>query len=88
MPAIGELARRLGPRLAVLVGSAIYSGGYILTYFSTEGHFAGAVATLSLHGIAFCFVYATTIRTAQAWFPYERRGLVAAIVVSGLLQKQ
>jgi len=83
MPAIGELARRLGPRLAVLVGSAIYSGGYILTYFSTEGHFAGAVATLSLHGIAFCFVYATTIRTAQAWFPYERRGLVAAIVVSG-----
>jgi len=83
MPFLGDLARRMGPKISVALGSLIYSGGYLLTYFTVMDHFVWAVISLSLHGIAFCFVYATTICTAQAWFPPSRKGLVASIVVSG-----
>ena len=83
MPFVGGLARRMGPKLAIATGSAIYSGGYLLTYLTVQYHFSGAIFSLSLHGLAFCFVYATTIRTAQAWFPPARKGLVTSIVVSG-----
>ena len=83
MPWLGGLARKMGPKIAVATGSAIYSGGYLLTYLTVQHHFSLAILSLSLHGIAFCFVYATTIRTAQAWFSPARKGLVASIVVSG-----
>ena len=73
----------MGPKIAVATGSAIYSGGYLLTYLTVQHHFSLAILSLSLHGVAFCFVYATTIRTAQAWFTPARKGLVASIVVSG-----
>ena len=83
MPFLGELARWMGPRLAVATGVIIYSGGYLLTYLAVMHHFVFPIITLSLHGVAFCFVYATTIRTAQAWFSPKRKGLIASIVVSG-----
>merc|ERR1719317_1778412 len=83
MPWLGGLARKMGPKIAVATGSVIYSGGYLLTYLTVQHHFSLAILSLSLHGIAFCFVYATTIRTAQAWFSPARKGLVASIVVSG-----
>ena len=83
MPWLGGLARKMGPRIAVATGSAIYSGGYLLTCLTVKHHYALAILSLSLHGVAFCFVYATTIRTAQAWFSPTRKGLVASIVVSG-----
>ena len=83
MPWLGRLARKMGPKIAVATGSAIYSGGYLLTYLTVQHHFSLAILSLSLHGVAFCFVYATTIRTAQAWFTPARKGLVASIVVSG-----
>merc|ERR1712179_694653 len=83
MPWVGELARRMGPKIAIATGSAIYSGGYLLTYLTVQHHFSLAIFSLSLHGLAFCFVYATTIKAAQAWFPPDRKGLVTSIVVSG-----
>ena len=54
-----------------------------MTFFTIQHHFALVIFSLDLHGIAFCFVYPTAIRTAQAWFPPARKGLVASIVVSG-----
>jgi len=83
MPWLGGLARKMGPKIAVAIGSAIYSCGYILTYITVQLHFAFAIFSLSLHGVGFCLVYATAIRTAQAWFPLEKKGLIASIVVSG-----
>ena len=65
MPLLGSVARRLGPRLSVSVGSGLYSVGYILTYFSVQSYFALAALTLALHGLAFSLVYATAIRSAQ-----------------------
>ena len=83
MPWLGGLARKMGPKNAVAIGSAIYSGGYILTYLTVQLHFVFAIFSLSLHGVGFCLVYATAIRTAQARFPLEKKGLIASIVVSG-----
>jgi len=83
MPWLGGLAKKMGPKLAVATGSAIYSAGYLMTFFTIQHHFALVIFSLALHGIAFCFVYPTAIRTAQAWFPPARKGLVASIVVSG-----
>jgi len=83
MPWLGGLAAKLGPRISVLAGSGLYSGGYMLTYYSVQYTFPTACFTLALHGMAFSLVYATAIRTAQAWFSPNRRGLVASIVVSG-----
>ena len=39
--------------------------------------------SLSLHGLGFSFVYATSISAAQGWWPRHRRGLVGSIVLSG-----
>ena len=83
MPWVGGLARRMGPKIAIATGSAIYSGGYLMTYLTVQHHFSLAIFSLSLHGVAFCFVYATTIKAAQAWFSPARKGLVTSIVVSG-----
>lgn len=83
MPWLGGLAIKLGPRWSVLAGSSLYSAGYMLTYYSVQYTFPTACFTLALHGLAFSLVYATAIRTAQAWFSSKRRGLVASIVVSG-----
>ena len=35
------------------------------------------------HGLAFCFVYATAVGSAQKWFPKNRRGFVGSFVLSG-----
>lgn len=52
-------------RFSILIGSGLYSFGYIMTYLSVQSYFALAVLTLSLHGLAFGFVYATAIKSAQ-----------------------
>ena len=65
MPWLGGLARRLGPRLSVCVGSGLYSLGYMATYYSVQATFYLAALTLALHGLAFSLVYATAIRSAQ-----------------------
>ena len=53
------------------------------TYFTAQLWFPLAIFSLSLHGIAFSFVYATAIRAAQKWFRPENKGLVASLVISG-----
>merc|ERR1711953_235074 len=83
MPWLGGLAIKLGTRISVLAGSSLYSAGYMLTYYAVQYTFPTACLTMALHGAAFSLVYATAIRSAQSWFPRNRRGLVASIVVSG-----
>ncbi|XP_023334431.1 uncharacterized protein LOC111705948 isoform X2 [Eurytemora carolleeae] len=41
------------------------------------------VLTMAMHGIGFCFVYATAIGAAQKWFPRSMKGLVSSLVLSG-----
>ena len=72
MPFVGDWTRRLGCQWSIFIGSSIYSLGFMLTYLTVQYYFALAVATLSLHGLGFAFVYATAIGAAQKWFPASR----------------
>jgi len=83
MPFIGVIARKMGCRPSIAIGSAIYSIGFMLTYFTVKYWFPLAIMSLACHGIGFSFVYATAIGAAQKWFPQQRKGLVGSIVVSG-----
>ena len=65
MPFIGNWAKKLGTKVSILIGSGLYSFGYLMTYFSIQHHFYLAVFTMSLHGLAFGFIYATSIKAVQ-----------------------
>ena len=83
MPFVGSWTLGLGVRWSVAIGSLLYSSGFMLTSVTAGLHFSLAIASLSLHGLGFSFVYATVIGAAQKWFPASRKGLVGSIVVSG-----
>ena len=83
MPFVGSWTRGLGVRWSVAIGCALYSSGFMLTSVTASLHFILAIASLSLHGLGFSFVYATAIGAAQKWFPASKRGFVGSIVVSG-----
>ena len=55
----------------------------MLTWLTAKFMFPLAILSLSLHGLAFSFVYATVIGAAQNWFPPDRRGFVGSIVLCG-----
>ena len=55
----------------------------MLTYFTIQSYFILAILSLSAHGLAFSFVYATAIGAAQKWFPKSKRGFVGSFVLSG-----
>ena len=55
----------------------------MLTWVTVKFMFPLAILSLSLHGLAFSFVYATAIGAAQNWFPPNRRGFVGSIVLCG-----
>jgi len=83
MPFIGDIARKIGCRPSIAIGSAIYSLGFMLTCLTIKYWFILAIISLACHGIGFSFVYATAIGAAQKWFPQHRKGLVGSLVVSG-----
>ena len=98
MPFIGDIARKIGCRPSIAIGSAIYrfvylffnhntsfcfSIGFMLTCLTVKYWFILAIISLACHGIGFSFVYATAIGAAQKWFPPHRKGLVGSLVVSG-----
>ena len=55
----------------------------MLTWLTIKYWFPLAVLSLSTHGLAFSFVYATAIGAAQNWFPPDRRGFVGSFVLCG-----
>jgi len=83
MPFLGALARKMGTRLSIFIGSMIYSSGFLLTGLSSRYSFPWAVVTLSMHGLGFSLVYATAIGAAQNWFPAHMKGLIGSLVLCG-----
>ena len=55
----------------------------MLTWLTIKYWFSLAILSLSSHGLAFSFIYATAIGAAQAWFPKNKRGFVGSFVLSG-----
>ena len=55
----------------------------MLTWLTIKYWFPLAILSLSSHGLAFSFIYATAIGAAQKWFPATRRGFVGSFVLCG-----
>jgi len=83
MPFLGALARKMGVRISIFLGSMVYSGGFLLTALSVQYYYPLVVCTMSLHGLGFSLVYATAIGAAQKWFPPRMKGFVGSLVLSG-----
>ena len=54
-----------------------------MTCLTIKYWFPLAILSLSTHGLAFSFIYATAIGAAQNWFPPARRGFVGSFVLCG-----
>ena len=80
----GAVLPRLGPRKLAIIGSLLFSGGYII------GGFALQIDNLPLFYLGYGVIggagiglgYVTPVATAAKWFP-DRKGLATGIVVMG-----
>ncbi len=80
----GAVLPRLGPRKLAIIGSLLFSGGYVI------GGFALQIDYLPLFYLGYGVIggagiglgYVTPVATAAKWFP-DRKGLATGIVVMG-----
>lgn len=80
----GGALPKFGPRRLALMGSAMFSGGYLISGFALHqgnvGLFFLGYGVIGGAGIGLGYV--TPVATAVKWFP-ERKGLAAGVVVMG-----
>ncbi|MDP6381523.1 MAG: OFA family MFS transporter, partial [Phycisphaerae bacterium] len=78
----GRLQDKIGPRLVASVGGILVGIGMIVASFTTSpiGYIVGFGV---IAGAGIGFGYASATPPAVKWFPPEKTGLVAGIVVSG-----
>lgn len=82
MVAAGRMQDRIGPRIVATLGGALTGTGFLV---------ASATASLALFVLGFGvlagagigFGYASATPPAVKWFPPERTGLIAGVVVAG-----
>jgi MFS family permease len=77
----GALATHFGPRRVIAIGVAVAGGGMLLT--GTAGSFAEAALWRGLTGLGSGATIVSAMSITAAWFPPQRRGLAAGIVVGG-----
>jgi OFA family oxalate/formate antiporter-like MFS transporter len=79
----GRIQDRMGPRIVAIAGGVMFGGGMILSsFFKTPGMIALTYGVLGGAGIA--VGYSGTVPVAMKWFPPQRKGLAAGIVVAGV----
>ena len=80
----GQALPRYGPRRLALIGSALFSGGYMVAsaalHFESIPLFYLGYGVIGGAGIGMGYV--TPVATVAKWFP-DRKGLVTGIVVMG-----
>jgi OFA family oxalate/formate antiporter-like MFS transporter len=82
MVAAGRMQDKIGPRIVATIGGLLTGLGFILASASTSlPVFVIGFGMLAGSGIG--FGYASTTPPAVKWFPRERTGLIAGIVVAG-----
>ena len=76
----GRFQDRVGPRLAGYICGLLSGASFLLCYF-----FVSPLAVTLLFGVLFgiapAFGYAASTPTALKWFPPEKRGLIAGVVI-------
>ncbi|XP_022101918.1 uncharacterized protein LOC110985293 isoform X2 [Acanthaster planci] len=79
----GYLERKLGVRVAVLIGGWTMSLGVLLSFFTIKHSFTLMALTYGvLQGIGIGIAYAPPLVCAMNWMP-KRKGLVNGLVVAG-----
>ena len=80
----GRLQDKLGPGIIATIGAILMALGMIITSLSTPGSALPAIIGFGiLAGTGIGFGYASATPAAVKWFPPEKKGLIAGIVVAG-----
>lgn len=78
----GKFMQRFGPRITAVIGSLLFTAGYMLASQS-EGDFLALLLSYGLIvGTGIGFGYVCPLTTGMKWFP-ENRGLVTGVAVAG-----
>lgn len=78
----GKVYDKFGPRITSLIGSALIASGLLLIASSTS-YAIWILGFGVLVGAGIGFGYAVITPTAIRWFPPEKTGLIAGLIVSG-----
>ena len=80
----GQALPRVGPRFLAVLGSVLFSGGYLLASLalSIDAIWLFYLGYGVVGGAGIGMGYVTPVATAAKWFP-DRKGLVTGIVVMG-----
>jgi len=78
----GKCQDKLGPRITALVGGIFVGAGFIWIS-QTTAYLNWIIGFGVLVGIGIGFGYASATPPALKWFPPEKNGLIAGLVVSG-----
>jgi MFS transporter, OFA family, oxalate/formate antiporter len=79
----GRLQDRYGPRLAILVGGLLSGLGCVVCGLGGSSLLAYVIGLGVITGTGVGFGYAATTPASIKWFPSQRTGLIAGIVVAG-----
>lgn len=78
----GKVQDRFGPRLTAMIGGVLVSAGFILIS-QFNSYYVWIVGFGVLVGTGIGFGYSAATPPALKWFPPEKTGLIAGLVVSG-----
>jgi len=78
----GRAQDRFGPRIAAFIGGALVSMGFLLIAHSVD-YWAWVIGFGGLVGTGLAFGYSAATPAALKWFPPNKSGLIAGIVVAG-----
>ena len=79
----GRLQDRFGPRIVILLGGFLAGLGLIICGFGGSSKLAYIIGFGLVTGAGVGFGYSATTPAAIKWFPPERTGIIAGIVVAG-----
>ncbi len=80
----GQALPRVGPRFLAILGSVLFSGGYVIASqaLALDSIVLFCLGYGVIGGIGIGMGYVTPVATAAKWYP-DRKGLVTGIVVMG-----
>jgi MFS transporter, OFA family, oxalate/formate antiporter len=79
----GRLQDRFGPRIAILVGGLLAGFGCVVCGLGGSSLLAYVIGFGVITGSGVGFGYAATTPASIKWFPPQRTGLIAGVVVAG-----
>jgi len=79
----GKIQDKIGPKITTIIGGVLVSGGLYISSQSTD-YTVWVLGFGVMLGAGVAFGYAAITPPALKWFPPEKTGLIAGIIVSGI----